>query len=147
MTAEHDLPLVEWFSFEDRCVGSRPGRWRRELRPVLRGFLGRPRADDVVLAASELVSNGVEHGGGVTSLRVIGMAGTVTVEVEDGMQTMSMVQSSQDVGDRGRGLAITAAVADAWGWHPTTGGKVVWARFVSDRSRPGRVPSVQRRVG
>ncbi|MFN8157059.1 MAG: ATP-binding protein [Candidatus Nanopelagicales bacterium] len=127
MTAAHDLASVGWFSFEDRCVSSRPGRWRRELRPVLRGFAGRDRADDVLLAASELVSNGVEHAGGVTALRVTGVAGTVTVEVEDPMPCM--VERSEERPERGRGLAITRAVADSWGWYSTDAGKVVWARF------------------
>lgn len=127
MTAAHDLAPVGWFSFEDRCVSSRPGRWRRELRPVLRGFAGRDRADDVLLAASEMVSNGVEHAGGVTALRVTGVAGTVTVEVEDRMA--SMVERSEERPERGRGLAITGSVADSWGWYSTDAGKVVWARF------------------
>lgn len=132
MTAAHDLAPVGWFSFEDRCVASRPGRWRRELRPVLRGFAGRQRADDVLLAASELVSNGVEHGGGVTSLRVTGVAGTVTVEVEDRLP--SMVERHEPRPERGRGLVIAGTVADAWGWHPTPDGKVVWARFDASTS-------------
>ncbi len=127
MTAAHDLAPVGWFSFEDRCVSSRPGRWRRELRPVLRGFAGRDRADDVLLAASEMVSNGVEHAGGVTALRVTGVAGTVTVEVEDPMPRM--VERSESRPERGRGLAITGTVADSWGWYCTDVGKVVWARF------------------
>lgn len=132
MTAAHDLAAVGWFSFEDRCVAAQPGRWRRELRPVLRGFAGRQRADDVLLAASELVSNGVEHAGGVMALRVTGVAGTVTVEVEDAVP--AMLERHEPRPERGRGLAITSAVSDAWGWHPTPGGKVVWARFDARRA-------------
>lgn len=146
MTAAPDLAPVEWFSFEDRCIASRPGRWRRELRPVLRGFAGRQRADDVLLAASELVSNGVEHAGGVTALRVTGAAGAVRVEVEDRMPRM--VDRSETRSERGRGLRITAAVSDSWGWHATAVGKVVWARF--DRHEAAEPLDVQpgsRRAG
>ena len=146
MTAVHDLAPVGWFSFEDRCVSSRPGRWRRELRPVLRGFAGVQRADDVLLAASELVSNGVEHAGGVTSLRVTGVAGTVTVEVEDPLP--HMVDRAAPRPERGRGLGITASVSDAWGWHPTASGKVVWARFDRREPHPSTASSVSgRRAG
>jgi anti-sigma regulatory factor (Ser/Thr protein kinase) len=145
VTAAHDLVPVGWFSFEDRCVSSRPGRWRRELRPVLRGFAGRQRADDVLLAASELVSNAVEHAGGATSLRVVGMAGTVTVEVEDAMP--SMVSRTEPRPERGRGLVITAAVADSWGFHPTSSGKLVWARFGTRGPASVPVRSAGRKAG
>jgi hypothetical protein len=127
VTEATDLAPVEWFSFEDRCIASHPGRWRRELRPVLRGFAGRQRADDVLLAASELVSNGVEHAGGVEALRVTGSAGAVRVEVEDRMP--NMVDPAGQSAERGRGLGITAAISDSWGWHATARGKVVWASF------------------
>lgn len=145
MTAAHDLAPVGWFSFEDRCIASRPGRWRRELRPVLRGFAGRLRADDILLAASELVSNGVEHAGSVTSLRVTGVAGTVTVEVEDPLS--SMVERPEPRAEAGRGLAITGAVADSWGWHATAAGKVVWARFDSRGAPPAEVVPSTGRAG
>lgn len=124
-----DQATVGWFSFVDRSVSSRPPGWRTELRQVLRAYAGTRRADDVLLTASELVSNGTEHGGGVTCLRVTGSAGTVTVEVED--RDPHMERPDVAGADRGRGLAITAALADGWGWHSTSGGggKVVWARF------------------
>ena len=127
MTATHDLQPLGWFSFEDHRIDAHPGRWRRELRPVLRSYFGRSHADDVLLAASDLVSNGVEHGGGVTSLRITGAGGTIAVEVADRMP--GMVQRDEPRPERGRGLSITEAVADAWGWHQIGTGKVVWARF------------------
>lgn len=127
MTAAPVLAPVEWFSFEDRRIASRPGHWRSELRPLLRGFAGSHRADDIVLAASELVSNGVEHAGGVVAVRVTGIAGALRIEVEDRLP--HMLERREQTSERGRGLVITAAVADAWGWHPTAHGKVVWACF------------------
>lgn len=145
MTAAHDLAPVGWFSFEDRCVAAQPGRWRRELRPVLRAFAGRKRADDVLLAASELVSNGVEHAGGVMALRVTGAAGAVTVEVEDAVPTMGERHEPRD--ERGRGLAITSAVSDAWGWHSSASGKVVWARFEGRRPTATGVLGPGRKAG
>ena len=62
-------------------------------------------------------------------LRAARVAGTVTVEVEDPMPCM--VERSEERPERGRGLAITRAVADSWGWYSTDAGKVVWARFVA----------------
>ncbi|HET7902171.1 MAG TPA: ATP-binding protein [Candidatus Nanopelagicales bacterium] len=132
MTATHDLQPVGRFSYEDHSIDARPGRWRRELRPVLRGYVGRALADDVLLAASEFVSNGIEHGGGVTRLRIVGAGGSVSVEVEDRLPVM--VPRDAPRPERGRGLSIAEAVADAWGWYETTNGKVVWARF--DRREP-----------
>lgn len=138
-----DLAAVGWFSFEERDVSGCLGRWRRELRPVLRGYAGRQRADDIVLAASELVSNGIEHAGGVTSLRVVGAAGSVRVEVEDPLPRM--LPRDEPRPERGRGLGITAAVADSWGWHPTAAGKVVWACFATPHAEPLHQPSDTRR--
>ena len=142
MTVSHGLAPTGWFSFEDRSVGGRAEGWRGELRQVLRAHLGNDRADDVLLAASELVSNGAEHGGGVQCLRVRGEPGTVTVEVEDGVPRMlgrraSRPRRGRGLDFRGRGLDITDSVADAWGWHSIAAGKVVWARFGSPNHRRG----------
>ena len=74
------------------------------------------------------------------------LPGTVTVEVEDPLP--HMVDRAAPRPERGRGLGITASVSDAWGWHPTTSGKVVWARFDRREPHPSPASSVSgRRAG
>jgi anti-sigma regulatory factor (Ser/Thr protein kinase) len=123
---------VLWFSFDGPTADGLPTSWRGDLVCVLRAFEGCARPDDVVLAAGELVSNGVEHGGGVRRLHVDGRRGVVTVEVEDYRSSLTTLR---DVGARpegGRGLRIVDAVADDWGWWPTESGKTVWATFLPE---------------
>lgn len=92
------------------------------------------RQDDVVLCVSELVTNALlhtraEHGAWLGLRRVEGCC--LVVEVWD---TDSVVPAtgcpveSWETG--GRGLAIVTGLADAVWWHrPTSGGKIVCARF------------------
>jgi anti-sigma regulatory factor (Ser/Thr protein kinase) len=99
---------------------------------VLRAFHGCRHPDDVVLAAGELVSNGVEHGGGVRRLHVDGRRGVITVEVEDFNSALTRLYDVGAKPDGGRGLQIVNEVADRWGWWPTASGKTVWATFLPD---------------
>ncbi len=117
------------FSYDAPTDLGRPTSWRSDLVGVLGAFEGLEAPDDVVLAAGELVSNGVEHGGGVTRLHVVGRPGEIRVEVEDHRPTMGLLHPVDPSSDRGRGLSIVDAVADEWGWLPCEGGKTVWARF------------------
>jgi hypothetical protein len=109
------------FSYDAPTDLGRPTSWRSDLVSVLGAFEGLDVPDDVVLAAGELVSNGVEHGGGVTRLHVVGRPGEI--------RTMGQPRPVDPSSDRGRGLSIVQAVADEWGWLPCEGGKTVWARF------------------
>ena len=91
-------------------------------------------ADDVLLAANELVTNVVrhtEHGG---ELRVwdAGPGVPLRVEVEDADPTIPLI-SAQPHGGGGRGLAVVQAVAAGWGVEPLPAGKVVWAEFDGNR--------------
>jgi anti-sigma regulatory factor (Ser/Thr protein kinase) len=117
------------FAYDAPTELGRPSSWRSDLVGVLGAFDGLDTPDDVVLAAGELVSNGVEHGGGVTRLHVEGRPGEIRVEVEDHRPTMGTLHRVDPHSDRGRGLAIVDVVADEWGWSPCEGGKTVWARF------------------
>lgn len=123
---------MAWFTFDGPTADGLPTSWRGDLVSVLRAFEGCARPDDVVLAAGELVSNGVEHGGGVRRLHVDGRRGVVTVEVEDYRSSLTTLRDVAARPEGGRGLRIVDAVADDWGWWPTESGKTVWATFLPE---------------
>ena len=129
-----------WFSFEGPTCGGVPHAWRSDLVAVLRAFHGGPHPDDVVIAAGELVSNGVEHGGGVRRLHVRGRRGLVTVEVEDFRPSLVRLRDVASRPDGSRGLQIVEAVADNWGWRPSEVGKTVWATFLPEDEQESRPP-------
>ena len=83
MPDSRELPGVLHFTF-DAPPGETPPPGRRgDLLPVLKSFGDEGAAEDVVLAAGELIANAVEHGGGVVALHVEGRRGDVRVEVYD----------------------------------------------------------------
>lgn len=122
------------FEYDAPASFDRPSTWRSELCEVLVAFGGLERPDDVVVVAGELVSNGVEHGGGVERLHVSGSPDHVLVEVRDRRASMGAPHPLAAHADRGRGLEIVNRLADSWGWRPEPGeaaGKTVWARFAT----------------
>jgi anti-sigma regulatory factor (Ser/Thr protein kinase) len=94
-----------------------------------------PIADDVRLAASELVNNVVQHTADGGELRVWDPKPDVPLrlEVEDTECDTVPAIPTEPRDDGGRGLAIVDAVADEWGVEPLPDGKIVWAEF--DRHR------------
>lgn len=119
--------VISWFSYDERIDLVRRG-WRGELRNVLRGFCEAGLADDVLLATSELVSNSLEHGGGLAHVHVRGQGDLIRVEVSDHSPSVP-AESRPASYERGRGLQIVGALSDEWGWSPTTDGKTMWAEF------------------
>jgi anti-sigma regulatory factor (Ser/Thr protein kinase) len=72
--------------------------------------------DDVVLMASELFTNAVLHGDGGVAVSVALDDGNVRVEVVDeGRSLPTPPRSVPSAAVTGRGLAIVATLADAWG--------------------------------
>jgi hypothetical protein len=134
MPEPREIAGVVFFRFDGPPGETPPPGWRHELLPVLKSFGDEAAAEDVVLAAAELVANAVEHGGGVAALHVEGRHGDVRVEVYDHAASLTAPSSRAD--DRGRGLAIVETLADDWGWVPACGGKLVWARFGCGRAVP-----------
>lgn len=91
------------------------------------------RIDDVVLVASELVSNAVVHAGSARADEDLDVAWEVQpdyvlVKVIDASPDLPLRRSTNDTDTRGRGLSIVAALALDWGVRRTTSGKQVWAR-------------------
>lgn len=102
--------------------------------------LGRPElAETTELAVSELVTNALLHATGPIEVRVRGTRLHPRVEVRDGSpeppelpspgsarRTASALGDEQLLSTVGRGLAIVARSADAWGAEVEETGKVVW---------------------
>ena len=97
--------------------------------------------DDVVLLASELSENAVMHAGTAFDLVVVADADEVTVSITDqgpGALELHLAEPRQRYGraaTHGRGLALVARLATAWGTrHAADGRHTVW--FTMAR-RPG----------
>ncbi len=102
---------------------------RADLRPLLRDC---PVADDVILCASELAANAVNHSnsrlpGGTFTVRIIISRGDcIRIEVQDngGPWTPAIINSSGH-----HGLDIIRALAADWGIDGDTATRTAWATF------------------
>ncbi|MEU4237815.1 ATP-binding protein [Actinoplanes sp. NPDC026619] len=85
------------------------------------------------LVMSELVTNAIEHTGSTITVSVSRRDAGVHLTVSDSDPTLPMMRKparprpGRPLDDRGRGLRVVTATADAWGALPTKTGKVVWA--------------------
>lgn len=106
---------------------------RRVLRELELG--GRPAAldpglvDDVVLAVSELLSNAVQHAGGVLELVVTANPGRLRVEVLDASGQRPVLRSEEPTRPGGHGLRVVSRLASRWGATDVGDGKAVWAEL------------------
>jgi anti-sigma regulatory factor (Ser/Thr protein kinase) len=109
----------------------------RAGRLALRGFLADPDdplADDVELAAAELITNVIRHTGAGGLLQAWDPKPDVPLRLEVSDSAHTAPQMVEEPGASGGfGLRILDSIADAWGVLPTSTGKVVWAEF--DRSK------------
>jgi serine/threonine-protein kinase RsbW len=105
----------------------------RTVRADLRAVFGDcPRADDVILCASELAANAAQHSrsglpGGTFTVRATvspGRYAQIDVQDDAGPWTQAMAGPA-----RHHGLDIIRAVADAWGIGGDHATRTVWARF------------------
>jgi hypothetical protein len=112
----------------------------RRARQALQAMFGGERgtfADNVRLAASEMVTNVVMHtsdGGELRAYEPLS-GGTVRIEVEDHERIPPVEQHPSDDQLSGRGLRIIAEISRRWGVLGSPMGKVVWAEF--DRAHNG----------
>lgn len=92
-----------------------------------------PRAHDALLIMSELATNAVEHAGTTFVVTVSRSDTGLHLAVRDGVTRFphlgepAPIDHQAPLHERGRGLHLVHAIADAWGAIPTRGGKVVWA--------------------
>jgi anti-sigma regulatory factor (Ser/Thr protein kinase) len=107
---------------------------RQQVRKVLADWgVASGLADSATLLANELVTNAVTHCR-VSSARV-----RVTLALDDHGLVLEVSDPDRDRLPRlheprpdeegGRGLALVAALADAWGYRQDPYTKCVWARF------------------
>ena len=107
-----------------------------EVRRFVRALLANsPRAYDLELIASELVTNAIHHTpsgqeGGKLTVTIEHQPGRARLEVTDrGTSCWHPAQRGGDgVAEHGRGLQIVAALADEIGYAVTAGqGQAIWA--------------------
>ncbi|MET9732945.1 ATP-binding protein [Streptomyces sp. NPDC006458] len=101
--------------------------------------------DEAQLCVSELVTNVVKHvGPGAPTTLAVSMRGTrLRIEVHDPeTRAIPVLADSADDAERGRGMALVDAVADAWGVQLHGDRKVTWCELSTDLTSPdGHVDS------
>lgn len=83
--------------------------------------------DDAALVTSELATNAVLHGGGLTSVEVTRIGDGVRVTVTDRSPLPPILPAVSETAMTGRGLRLVSAIAARWGYEPQPRGKAVWA--------------------
>ncbi|MGW0751838.1 ATP-binding protein [Streptomyces sp. NPDC002587] len=119
------------------CSHRTPGHARALLRKQLAEWdAGADPAEAAELLLSELVTNAVRHSrapqGRDIGVRLARYDGVLRVEVADAGPAVKLTpQIVADWDERGRGLAIVAALAERWGCCPRRHGigKAVWAEI------------------
>ncbi|MEZ0070443.1 anti-sigma regulatory factor (Ser/Thr protein kinase) [Streptacidiphilus sp. MAP12-20] len=110
------------------------GRCRDFVREVLRGCgwlddaddEGQAIAEDVLLMASEIVTNAALHAGGPREVVVLADGPWLRVEVLDASAAPPVLYPSVASRPGGHGLRVVQRLAAAWGSEPRAGGKAVW---------------------
>lgn len=103
---------------------------RRALEDVLRQrYAPAEFIDAVLLVASELVTNAVEHGGGADRLELDWEQTTVLLRVWDRGTGRPQPRAAGPSSARGRGLTLVEALSEEWGCEPRSGDKFVWSRL------------------
>ena len=88
--------------------------------------------DDILLAASELTANAVQHGGGAVRLTAARSGASLTIALTDRRaDVLPVAQPLLASSSTGRGLAIVHTISDHWGVTRYHDRKVVWCCFGS----------------
>ncbi|HET6549665.1 MAG TPA: SpoIIE family protein phosphatase, partial [Solirubrobacter sp.] len=99
--------------------------------------LGGELREDALLVAGELVTNAVLHGRPPIELRLRRGARHLLIEVDDGAAAIPRKLRPSPREYHGRGLQLTAAVAERWGARPLREGKSVWCQLPLTRALNG----------
>lgn len=102
---------------------------RRARRAVAHHFSAHPRADELLLCVSEVVTNAVQHAGSPQRMRVSQTGQTVRIEVIDGDDRAPVLGEPGPLAASGRGLRIVDQLASRWGSDALPVGKAVWFEF------------------
>src|SRR4051794_1610090 len=86
-------------------------------------------AGAIVQVTSELAANALEHAGPPVELRAYATRQRLVVQTTDRSALPAVGRWSDRDDERGRGLALVDALADAWGVRLGLGGKTTWAEF------------------
>ena len=111
-------------------------RSRRFVAQMLRSHGAEP-TDELLLVASELVTNAVRHGRGDIELRVDLSGPAVRLEVlDDGHAALQeAVVDPPALQEGGRGLPLVSAVSQRWGaGFDERGRTLVWAEVMTPRA-------------
>jgi anti-sigma regulatory factor (Ser/Thr protein kinase) len=91
---------------------------------------------DVLLVATELVTNAWDHGDGAVQVRMSHSARPcqVLIEVDDNSREHPVLVHGDNSRPRGRGMFIVTQLATTWGVRdqPSAGSKTVWAHVSCD---------------
>ncbi|MGN9790384.1 SpoIIE family protein phosphatase [Streptomyces sp. OZ13] len=113
---------------------------RHMVRAAVRAWGAGERADDIELAADEMITNALMHtdGGAIVTARVLaGAERRLRVEVEDRSSALPRRREAGVAGVSGRGLMLVDRLSDSWGVESRGSGKCVWCEFrMPDRLRP-----------
>lgn len=126
-----------------------PSQARQHLRQALTGHGLSALSEHAELLASELVANAAEHAGGTKIGLVLrqhtapGGQDTITCEVSDHSATLPQQRPARPGDEKGRGLAIIAALSADSGVRAGLNGKTCWftlttpaAQATADRDGP-----------
>ena len=109
-------------------------RARAVVRDALAGSSAEAVLDLAELCVSELVTNAVLHAGTQLRLEVSIDVDRVRLSVSDQSGNAPVLTRHTRTASTGRGLAMVAAVADAWGvLDDPAGGKTVWCLLSDHR--------------
>ncbi|MFD4176830.1 SpoIIE family protein phosphatase [Streptomyces anulatus] len=106
---------------------------RHMIRAAVRAWGAKDRADEIELAADELITNALMHtdGGAVVTIRVLaGSERRLRVDVEDRSSALPRRRDAGESGVSGRGLMLVDRLADVWGVESRGSGKCVWCEFL-----------------
>ncbi|MGR4879713.1 SpoIIE family protein phosphatase [Streptomyces sp. LARHCF249] len=114
-----------------------PALARHLVRAAAAAWGAWDRADEIELAADELMTNALIHtdGGAEVGMRLTA-EGRIRIEVEDSSSALPRRREAGDWAVSGRGLLLVDRLADAWGVEPRGGGKRVWCEFAVTAPEP-----------